>query len=79
MTDCSRADVRDLLPDLLHERLDPVTRAEVERHVSACADCAAEMRLLRGMRAALARTPVVNVQAIAERIRASGGEAREVA
>lgn len=36
MTDCPRADMRDLLPDLMHGALDAAARAEVERHVMTC-------------------------------------------
>ncbi|HEX6807774.1 MAG TPA: zf-HC2 domain-containing protein, partial [Gemmatimonadaceae bacterium] len=62
MTDCSRGDMRDLLPDLLHERLDAATRAEVTRHVASCAECRAEVELLRSMRSALAPAPRVDVR-----------------
>ena len=32
MTDCPNAEIRDLLPDLVHGRLDAAARADVERH-----------------------------------------------
>ncbi len=64
MTDCPNADVRDLLPDLLHDRLDDATRAMAESHVEGCADCRAELALLRDVRAALRQTPVLNIAAI---------------
>ena len=57
MTDCPRAEMRDLLPDLMHGRLDDVTRAMVEEHVANCDACADELALLRTMRAALATPP----------------------
>ena len=65
MTDCPRGDMRDLLPDLLHERLDAATRAEVARHVASCAACAEELELLRSMRRALSSAPHVDVARIA--------------
>ena len=71
MTDCPRADVRDLLPDLLNDRLDPRTRAEVEQHVASCADCSREMTLLRELHPVLSRTPAVDVTRIASAVRAS--------
>jgi len=43
MTDCPRGDMRDLLPDLVHEQLDAATRAEVARHVASCRACAEEL------------------------------------
>lgn len=68
MTDCPNGDLRDLLPDLLHERLAPAVRAEVEAHVRGCADCRNELALLRAMRSTLRRAPAVDVAAIAAAI-----------
>jgi anti-sigma factor RsiW len=68
MTDCPNGDVRDLLPDLLHDRLAPEVRREVEAHVSGCDDCRAELELLGAMRATLRRAPAVDVAAIAAAI-----------
>jgi anti-sigma factor RsiW len=65
MNDCPNADVRDLLPDLLHGRLDEATRAMVESHVAGCAECRAELALLGDLRASTARTPALNLAAIA--------------
>lgn len=65
MTQCTRDDMRDRLPDLLNERLDAATRAEATRHVASCTECAAELELLRSMRTALMPTPQVDVRRIA--------------
>lgn len=75
MTDCTRDDMRDRLPDLLNERLDAATRAEVARHVASCAECAAELAILRSMRNALAPAPRVDVRRIAAAVAASRGTA----
>ena len=64
MNDCPNADVRDLLPDLAHGRLEADARLMVERHVAGCVDCAAELVLLRDLRATLRRTPVLDLAAI---------------
>jgi hypothetical protein len=53
MTDCPNAEMRDRLPDLLHERLETAVRAEVMAHVDECDDCRAEMILLREARIVL--------------------------
>lgn len=53
MTDCPNAEMRDRLPDLLHERLETSARAAVMAHVDQCNDCRAEMVLLREARVAL--------------------------
>ena len=53
MNDCLNAEIRDLLPDLLHDQLDAALRAAVESHVAGCASCRDELALLGGLRAAL--------------------------
>lgn len=66
MTDCPNAEIRDLLPDLVHGTLAGAERARVESHVATCADCASELALLRVARRALsADVPAVNVERIA--------------
>jgi len=71
MTDCPRADVRDLLPDLLHDTLDVASRAEVERHLTTCASCTQELELLRSLRSALSDAPAVDVTRIAAAVHAA--------
>lgn len=62
MNDCPNADIRDQLPDLLHERLDVSMRAAVMAHVDSCVDCRAELELLRGLHGMLvSRTPRVDI------------------
>src|SRR6185295_1657559 len=62
MNDCSNADIRDQLPDLLHDRLTVSARAVVLAHVEGCTDCRDELELLRGVRGALvAQTPRVDI------------------
>jgi anti-sigma factor RsiW len=63
MTDCPNAEMRDRLPDLLHERLDASARAAVDAHVRNCADCTAELALLRQMRVSLS-SGVVSVDTV---------------
>ena len=50
MRDCANVEVRDALPALEHGRLPEGERRRVERHVEACAACAAELALLRDVR-----------------------------
>lgn len=68
MIDCPNGDIRDLLPDVLHGRLDAGERARVEAHVASCDACAAELALLRGLRSTIRRAPVVDTAAIAASI-----------
>lgn len=56
MTDCQNAEIRDQLPDLLHDRLSAGERAAVLAHVDGCAECRDELELLRGVRRALVTT-----------------------
>src|SRR4051812_24396304 len=65
MTDCPNGEIRDLLPELVHDRLAPDRRREAEAHVRGCADCQAELALLQSMRTALRRAPAVDVGVIA--------------
>ena len=60
MTDCPNAEMRDRLPDLLHERLEASARTAVVAHVEQCDDCRAELMLLREARFALSS----NVRAV---------------
>jgi len=61
MNDCRNAEIRDQLPDLLHDRLTDGDRAVVLAHVDGCAECRDELELLRGVhRALVAGTPRVN-------------------
>jgi hypothetical protein len=65
MNDCSNADIRDQLPDLLHERLDMSARATVVAHVADCTDCREELELLRDVRALLAaQTPRIDISSV---------------
>src|SRR5512146_2882161 len=62
MNDCSNAEIRDQLPELVHDRLDAARRAEIVAHLSGCAECRAELELLGAARAMFdAQTPRVDV------------------
>jgi len=62
--------MRDLLPELVNGRLDAELQLAVEAHVAECAECAAELTLLRGLRPALMRGPVLDTKRIAAAVRA---------
>jgi len=63
MTDCPNGSVRDQLPDLLHGRLHAAEAAQVQAHVDGCAECAAELALLRTIRH-IAPSPAISVERI---------------
>jgi anti-sigma factor RsiW len=68
MIDCPNGDVRDLLPDYLHDRLTPADRRAVDVHLASCAACRDELALLRDLRGTLRRAPAVDMDAIAAAI-----------
>ena len=68
MTDCPNGDIRDLLPELLHGRLEPSERARAEQHVATCDACSAELELLRTLRSTMRRAPAIDAAAIAAAI-----------
>ncbi|MEP6779296.1 MAG: zf-HC2 domain-containing protein [Gemmatimonadaceae bacterium] len=47
MTDCTNAEIRDMLPDYVNNTLSAIDAAVVESHIAACADCGEEVELLR--------------------------------
>jgi hypothetical protein len=61
MSDCANVEMRELLPELVAGTVDASTRARVDEHVSACADCAAELETLRLVRSAFLNAPAVDV------------------
>lgn len=64
MNDCLSAKMRDVLPDLVHGRLDAAKAAEVEAHVASCDACASELELLRAVVASMPIVPAMDVQRI---------------
>jgi anti-sigma factor RsiW len=62
--DCPNGEVRDQLPDFVHDQLNASARAAVAAHVASCAVCAAELTLLRELRGMLRAGPAVDVARI---------------
>ena len=58
MTDCPNVEMRELLPELLHDALPSAERGRLEAHLAGCALCSAELALLREARHAMARVRV---------------------
>jgi anti-sigma factor RsiW len=77
MIACPNGDVRDLLPDYLHDRLESSARASVERHLAGCQACRDELALLRDLRGTLQRAPRIDVAAVAAAIPAYRPAARQ--
>lgn len=68
MIDCPNGDIRDLLPDYVHDRLTLADRRTVDVHLASCAACRDELALLRDLRGTLRRAPAVDMDAIAAAI-----------
>ena len=64
MSECLSAEMRDVLPDLIHGQLDDGRAAEVRAHIVNCAACAAEVELLRAVMSAAPAAPEMNVDRI---------------
>lgn len=65
MNECVNAEMRDALPDLIHGSLDAARAADVEAHVASCAECVAELDLLRVVVASATKAPAMDVGRIA--------------
>src|SRR5213076_3365046 len=61
---CANPTTKDLLPDLIHDRLSVAWRTEVEAHLSTCAECRSELTILRHV-VAVAAAPRIDVARIA--------------
>jgi anti-sigma factor RsiW len=75
VTDCINTEVRDALPDLLHGRLNALDTATMNAHVESCAECRAELALLREARAAAPMAPSIDYAGMAQTIPAYRGAA----
>ena len=64
MNDCTNAEVRDALPDLMHGRLSDLNRVTMMAHVETCADCREELRLLEEIKASAPLAPRIDVAKI---------------
>lgn len=67
MRDCTNVEMRELLPELMHDRLPADAHARLSAHLATCAECQAELELLRRVRAAVP-APRVDVAGIASRL-----------
>ena len=64
MSDCANVEIRELLPEYLHNRLGAPQLALVEAHLSDCEDCSAELATLRAVRQAYASVRSVDTAGI---------------
>jgi hypothetical protein len=71
MNDCVNGDIKEALPELVGGTLASADLARVREHVRVCADCAAEVEILRAARSAMKVAPTMDTVRIAEAVRAS--------
>jgi anti-sigma factor RsiW len=74
MSECTNGELRDLLPELVNDRLDAESRQRVEAHVASCTECAEELALLRSLRPALMHGPAIDTARIAAAVRARSAD-----
>ncbi|HEX4935200.1 MAG TPA: zf-HC2 domain-containing protein [Gemmatimonadaceae bacterium] len=77
MTDCPNVEMRELLPELLHDALAANERERVDAHLASCAACAAELSVLRAAQRALGRgrVPAIDTAGIVAALPRPRGEA----
>src|SRR2546423_4603681 len=68
MNKCSESDVQDMLPDLLHGKLDADATARVERHIASCEECAEVAEVLRTVKSAAVFIPAIDVDRVVRQI-----------
>lgn len=64
MNSCMEIETREMLPDLLHGKLDASERARVEKHVASCEACREELDVLRTVKAAAVFAPTIDVNRV---------------
>ena len=68
MNKCTELDIQEVLPDLLHGKLDADARARVEAHVASCAECTEELEVLRTVKSAAVFIPPIDVDRVVRQI-----------
>jgi anti-sigma factor RsiW len=76
MSECTNGEMRDLLPELVNGRLSAEVQLAVEAHIAECEECPEELVLLRSLRPALMRGPVVDTSRIAAGVRSQVSSSR---
>jgi anti-sigma factor RsiW len=68
MNKCTELDIQEMLPDLLHGKLDADARAQVEAHIASCEECTEELEVLRTVRSAAVFIPAIDVDRVVRQI-----------
>jgi len=68
MNKCIELDIREILPDLLHGKLDAAASARVEAHVASCEECTEDLEVLRKVRSAVVFIPPIDVDRVVRQL-----------
>ena len=68
MNKCAELDIKEMLPDLLHGKLDADARARVEAHIASCGECTEELQVLRTVKSAAVFIPTIDVDRVVRQI-----------
>lgn len=68
MNKFTELDIKEMLPDLLHGKLDAGARAQVEAHVASCEACTEELEILRKIKSAAVFIPAIDVDRVVRQI-----------
>jgi anti-sigma factor RsiW len=68
MNKCTELDIQEMLPDLLHGKLDARARAWVEGHLASCEACTEDLDVLRTVKSAAVFIPAIDVDRVVRQI-----------
>jgi hypothetical protein len=68
MNKYTEADIQEMLPDLLHGKLDADVTAQVEAHIAHCEECAEQLEVLRTVKLAAVFIPAIDVGRVVRQI-----------
>lgn len=68
MNRCTELDIQEMLPDLLHGKLDARGTARVEAHVASCEECREDLEVLRTVKSAAVFVPAIDAERVVRQI-----------
>ncbi len=68
MNKCTERDIQEMLPDLLHGKLDADATERVEAHIASCGGCTEELDVLRTVKSAAVFVPAIDVNSVVRQI-----------
>ena len=68
MNKCTEVDIKEMLPDLLHGKLDARAIARVEAHLGHCEVCTEDLEVLRTVKSAAVFVPPIDIDRVVRQI-----------